>query len=97
MNKFYILLSAVLLTADFVYGSVISVKTVRYAGPFAVQRPLMIDSVDVKGHAFNAKSLLDTPLSLEQVRQGREVSGEVLPTSDAPYALHLLGFRIQAD
>lgn len=97
MNKFYILLSAVLLTADFVYGSVIPVKTVRYAGPFVVQRPLLIDSVDVKGLTFNAKSLLDTPLSLEQVRQGREVSGAVLPTSDAPYALHLLGFRIQAD
>ena len=27
MNKFYILLSAVLLTADFVYGSVIPVKS----------------------------------------------------------------------
>ena len=43
----------------------IEVKSFRYAGPYAVQQPYMVDSVDVNSKAFSLKTMLDTPLSLE--------------------------------
>ena len=75
----------------------IDVKSFRYAGPYAVQRPFMVDSVDVNSKKFATESLLDTPLGLEQLKQGTTFEGEVLPNVSDGYALHLLGFTLQSD
>ena len=45
----------------------IDVKSFRYAGPYQVQQPFLVDSVDVNSKAFAIKDLLDTPLSLDQL------------------------------
>ena len=74
----------------------IDVKSFRYAGPYMVQQPYMVDSVDVNSKAFAMKNLLDTPLALEQLQQGTSFSGEVLPNTSNGYALHLLGFTLQS-
>ena len=74
----------------------IDVKSFRYAGPYAVQQPYMVDSVDVNSKAFAMKTLLDTPLSLELLEQGSAFSGELLPNVSDGHALHLIGFALQA-
>ena len=75
----------------------IDVKSFRYAGPYQVQQPFLIDSVDVNSKAFAIRDLLDTPLSLEQLEQGVVFQGETCPNVDKGYALHLLGFNLQAN
>ena len=73
----------------------IDVKSFRYAGPFVVQQPYLVDSVDVNSKAFAMKNLLDTPLSFEQLSQSTTFEGEVLPKTTDGYALHLVGFHLQ--
>ena len=75
----------------------IDVKSFRYAGPYAVQQPYMVDSVDVNSKAFAMKNLLDTPLSLNVLEQGTAFNGEVLPNVADGHALHLVGFALQAN
>ena len=73
----------------------IEVKSFRYAGPYAVHQPYMIDTVDVNSKAFAMKKFLDTPLSFESLKVGTSYSGEVLPATDGN-ALHLLENRFLA-
>ena len=73
----------------------IDVKSFRYAGPYPVQQPYLVDSVDVNSKAFAMKNLLDTPLALEQLQQGSPFNGNILPNTPNGYALHLLGFTLQ--
>ena len=72
----------------------IEVKSFRYAGPYAVHQPYMIDSVDVNSKAFAMKKFLDTPLSFESLKEGASFSGDVLPATEG-HALHLLEFTLQ--
>ena len=72
----------------------IEVKSFRYAGPYAVQQPFMIDSVDVNSKAFAMKKFLDTPLSFEPLKEATTFSGDVLPATEG-HALHLLEFTLQ--
>lgn len=95
--KFFLLLSAVLWTADFSFGADVPIQKVRYAGPFVVQAPYRLDSVDVCQHPYDTLSILETPVNLHQVFRGRFLSSPLLPKTDAACALHLLGFQIQSD
>ncbi|MGM9759562.1 MAG: S9 family peptidase [Parabacteroides sp.] len=72
------------------------IRSFRYAGPYAVQQPFMVDSVNVDSKAFSFRSLLDTPLSLDLLKQGRTLSGEALPGSETGHALHLVGFTLES-
>ena len=73
----------------------IDVKSFRYAGPYVVQQPYLVDSVDVHSKAFAMKNLLDTPLSFEQLQQGTTFSSDALPNVSEGYALHLVSFTLQ--
>ena len=94
--KKQIILAGVLSMGMLASAENIDVKSFRYAGPYVVQQPYMIDSVDVNSKAFTMKNLLDTPLALEQLQHGTSFSGDVLPNSNEGYALHLLGFTLQS-
>ena len=72
----------------------IEVKSFRYAGPYAVQQPYMVDSVDVNSKAFSLKTMLDTPLSLEVLDGASLLSADALPALTGN-ALHVLGFHVQ--
>lgn len=50
------------------------VKTVRQAGPFKVQSPIMIDSVDATQKKFSADVALQSPIVLTQVKKGKIVT-----------------------
>ena len=71
------------------------VRSFRYAGPYAVQAPFQIDTVDVQSKPFSYESLLDAPLSLDVLQQGTTWQGEVLPGCANGYALHLVGFTLE--
>ena len=72
------------------------VEKYLYAGPYAVQAPVMVDTTDVNGKAFAATSLLKSALNLEAVQMGEERSAVALPGSPdgSKYALHMVGFDL---
>ena len=94
--KKQILLAGALFATMLALAENIDVKSFRYAGPYVVQQPFMVDSVDVNSKAFAMKSLLDTPLSLDLLEQGTVFNGEVLPNVSDGHALHLVGFALQS-
>ena len=91
--KKQILFAGVLCASMLASAENIDVKSFRYAGPYQVQQPYLVDSVDVNSNAFAIRNLLDTPLALEQLQQGTPFEGEVLPNTDKGHALHLLGYE----
>ena len=73
----------------------IEVKSFRHVGPFTVQQPFMVDTIDVHSKAFSIKAFLDTPVSLEQLNGGTVFQGNVLPSVTNGHALQLLGFALE--
>lgn len=73
-----------------------SIERMRYAGPYALQTPVMIDTTDFDRKAYDPKTLIDMNLSDEALQQGTVWSGEELPgvPDGAAYALHQLGFTL---
>lgn len=72
----------------------LEVKKFQYAGPFEVKEPAQIDTMDVHSRPYLPGGLLDTPVNLDLAAQGKTVSSGVAPSSDLPYALHLLQFEV---
>ncbi len=93
--KKQLLLSCALCWAWMAGAETIDVTTFRYAGPYAVQAPFCVDSVNVHSKPFAAASLLDAPLSLDVLKQGTVFTGAVVPGSEAGYALHLLELTLE--
>ena len=70
----------------------LEITSFRYAGPYILNTPYLMDSVSVDGKAFDPKSLLSTPLSHEGLRDAALVSKA--PQS-GENALHLIGFTLE--
>lgn len=87
------LLAAALMASISASAETIEVKTLKYAGPYAVAQPWMADSVNIKGEAFDLKQLLDSPLSFTLLNKGKEVSAAQL-LADKQDALHLASFCV---
>lgn len=88
------LLAAVLMASISASAETIEVKTLKYAGPYAVAQPWMADSVNIKGEAFDLKQLLDSPLSFTLLNKGKEVSAAQLLADKQQDALHLASFCV---
>ena len=74
----------------------LDITSYRYAGPYLVSRPLLVDSTDVNAKAWSAASLLKTPLSLDAVGQAPVSDANKLPSAPAEgYALHLMQFDLE--
>lgn len=87
------LLAAALMASISASAETIEVKTLKYAGPYAVAQPWMADSVNIKGEVFDLKQLLDSPLSFTLLNKGKEVSVAQL-LADKQDALHLASFCV---
>ncbi len=85
-----------LLASMSLSAEIVNVRTFRYAGPYVVQQPYLMDSVDVNSKTFVMKNLLETPLALDAAKQGAAFSADVLPNVSEGYALHLLNFALQS-
>jgi hypothetical protein len=73
----------------------IPVREFRYAGPFPVKTPFMVDSVNVKSKTFEFASLLDTPLSADALKDSGIYTASDLPLAAATDAIHLIEFSFQ--
>ena len=78
----------------------IRITTVKYAGPYAMQQPFMVDETDVNNKKYSAETLIDTPLPLTDVFASNQADlkgndGLTIPKSGVDHALHLLGFTMQ--
>ena len=71
----------------------IDVTSFRYAGPFALHSPYVIDSIDASAKKYDVEARLATPVSLDLAREGRQFADSVLPASSGD-ALHLLSFTL---
>lgn len=69
----------------------IKVNNLQYAGPFTLQKPFCTDSVNVNGKAFEAKQLLDTPLSFDVLNEAKAIE----PIRKSGYALKLAAFDVE--
>lgn len=87
------LLAAALMASISASAETIEVKTLKYAGPYAVAQPWMADSVNIKGEVFDLKQLLDSPLSFTLLNKGKEVTAAQL-LADKQDALHLASFCV---
>lgn len=87
------LLAAALMASISASAETIEVKTLKYAGPYAVAQPWMADSVNIKGEAFDLEQLLDSPLSFTLLNKGKEVTAAQL-LADKQDALHLASFCV---
>lgn len=87
------LLAAALIASISASAETIEVKTLKYAGPYAVAQPWMADSVNIKGEVFDLKQLLDSPLSFTLLNKGKEVTAAQL-LADKQDALHLASFCV---
>lgn len=94
MKRSLLLVCALAFALSAEAGS-ISVDTFRYAGPYPVKTPFMVDSVNVNSKKFEAKSFLDAPLSKEGLKDARILDAASLPGYEAGYALHWAAFSIQ--
>lgn len=72
----------------------IDIKTFLYTGPYAIQNPVMLDSVDVNSKKYNDEQRLNTPVSFQALRSGNTVTDGVVPGCNKD-AIHLLGFTLQ--
>lgn len=88
------LLAAALMASISASAETIEVKTLKYAGPYAVAQPWMADSVNIKGEAFDLEQLLDSPLSFTLLNKGKEVSAAQLLADKQQDALHLASFCV---
>ena len=87
------LVAAALMASISASAETIEVKTLKYAGLYAVAQPWMADSVNIKGEAFDLKQLLDSPLSFTLLNKGKEVTAAQL-LADKQDALHLASFCV---
>ena len=99
MKKVYILAS--LLLCSLAQAKDVKVLQYRHAGPFAIKQPILVDSVDVKGKAFDPRVLLNTTISLDKVKD----AANVVSTEDGKcrvdvpqkgYAIHYYTFYLNS-
>ncbi len=78
-------LSAALCASLTANAEDIEVRKFKYVGPYCVATPWMMDSLNVKAEKYNAAQLLDSPLSLDKIGEGKETSSLVTNGNDALY------------
>ncbi|MDE6809008.1 MAG: S9 family peptidase [Muribaculaceae bacterium] len=74
-------------------AEIINISSMKYSGPFSINNPVMVDSIDVNSKKFDTASLLKTPLALSAAGKGETVSGPVKLQSTGT-ALHMLHFTL---
>lgn len=91
MTRLFALLCA-LMSLTTVCAGKIEVRNFKYAGPYELSTPVLVDSVDVNKKSFEAKYLIDATVRLDG--EGVPFSGPFAPKSDKGVALHTLSFEM---
>ena len=85
-----LLLSCFLCFGALANAEHIDITSFKYAGPYPVLKPLLIDSTNVNAEKWTAESLLKTPVSFKNVEMANEISATV--TFGDLYAGHTYDF-----
>ncbi|MDE6459582.1 MAG: WD40 repeat domain-containing protein, partial [Paramuribaculum sp.] len=72
----------------------INVEIFRYAGPFPIGSPVVIDSLDVNSRKFDIKSVLDMPMNIEAALKSGKQVGSVLPSGGELPAVNVISFDV---
>lgn len=104
MNKKFFF-SALLLSSLCSLSAAEDVKVMQYkhAGPVAITRPILADSLNVNGQKFEIKDLLKTGLSFsalngnEQILQADTAGYITLSAPSKSFDLHLFGFYLHSN
>lgn len=75
------------------HAETVCVPSMRFAGPYSIKTPYLVDSVDVNSAKFKDSSLLNLPLPIELVDGGNVTTDSVMHVSGTP-AIYFLGFSI---
>ena len=95
MKKTHFLLLISLLSCMMTAAKDIKINTFRYAGPFVVSKPLMIDIVGVDSEKFQIQSFINTPLRIDLADNGSIFDASSPVTSGHTPALHLLKVGVE--
>ena len=82
MNK-TLLLIATFCMAFVAHAEKIDVNKVRYAGPYNIHKPIMVDQVDVNSKPFSEESFLNTELSTEVLNNSELQSINSIPACNS--------------
>lgn len=96
---------ALIITSLFLVFSLsareVPISEVLYAGPYKIERPYMVDDLNVKGEKYGEKEMLKTPVSFSGIRgqqaTTRTLSDGELEFSASNFSLHLVGFYLTSD
>lgn len=67
----------------------------RYAGPYKVSTPVMVDRTDVNSKEFDAKNLLDSYISFGVLENAQFVQNSSFMRNGEEYTLNLIGFALE--
>lgn len=71
----------------------IDVNRFRYAGPYPIRMPYVLQPTDAAGKHYTEKDLLKSRLSMDVLKHSNASCDGSLPASD-DYTLHLVGFNV---
>ena len=94
MQKSLIFIVAFILSATS-SAATIDVNEFLYAGPFNVNMPVMLDTIDVNSKPFSPENILDYHIDLAKTNNGERRTLASLPRQTAQMALHLIEFDIK--
>ena len=95
MKRNVFALCAALVAALTASAGEIEVKEYKYAGPYALTAPLMVDSTDVQGHGYDVKALVEAGVAPTLPADAQTLSAESLPGNSDGWALHLAGITVE--
>lgn len=104
MNRNILILSALCVCSQ-LFAEEVTVKSYKYAGPYEVKKPFVLDSLDVNKKKFTEKELLKTSVSFDNIRQNSRTlnAGEtgllLLPAAPSSQEcnLSLVSFYLNSD
>ena len=84
--------------------TVTTLKELRVTSPVPIRKPILLDSINIKGEVYSPNKALESEMllpsfeNLPQTIQATDTLGTfLLPKAEKDYTLQLLSFRVQSD
>ena len=88
------LIYCALMCGLFANAATMKINRFKYAGPYQVVAPYMVNRTDVNGKEFDAKNLLLSFISPSALEQATYISADEIPAAKGQ-SISLLGFSLQ--
>ena len=102
-NRLKLLMALLICAGGLFAQSKVSLESVRAFEPIALQKPILLDSVNLKNEKFSDKDLLSSALSIpKHDRFTNTLTADTagffhIDKADSEYSLHLLSFYLGGD